>query len=428
MLDIKFIRENPGLVKKNAVNKGYKNVDIGGLLKTDDKRRELMQKIEELERQQNVANDGIAKAAPAEKKKLISGMKKIADEVATLRPTLVKIEAEFEQLMYQVPQIAADDTPLGKDSADNKIEYKHGDIPKFPFKPKSHMELAKSLDIVDFDRGVKVMGYRGYFLKNEGARLEMALLQYGLDFIRERGFDLMSVPLLVPDKFFYGAGYLPWGRDEIFKVQERDQHTYNLIGSSEIPLCAYFADEILQEKDLPKKMSAWSPCFRTEVGSYGKDAKGLYRIKNFYKVEQVVLCKADPAEGKRLIKEILKNSEDFLKSLNLPYQVIRNCTGDMGAGKVEMYDIETWMPSREGYGETHSCSYLGDFQARRLKIRYKDAKGKTQVAHTLNNTLIASPRILIPILELNQQEDGSVLVPEALHPYMAGTYVIKPKK
>lgn len=425
MLDIKFIRENVDLIKQNNKNKGYK-IDVDHLLELDKRRRELLQETETLRAEQKSHNEEISKAAPAAKKTLTTKMKTLSAKIDAFKPELTKVEAEFDQLMLLMPQIADGETPIGKDSDDNVVVFKHGEPTKFSFKPKSHIELVKDLDIVDFERGVKVMGYRGYYLKNDGARLEMALLQYGLDFIRKKGFQIMSVPVLAPEKAFYGTGHLPFGGDEIFKVYERDQHTYNLVGSSEVTLCAYHMDEILPESALPTKMSAWSPCFRTEVGSYGKDAKGLYRIKQFYKVEQVVLCKADLKEGKRMLKEILTNSEDFLKSLNLPYQIIRNCTGDMGAGKIEMYDIETWMPSREGYGETHSCSYLGDWQARRLKIRYKNSEGKTQFVHTLNNTLVASPRILIPLLEINQQKDCSVKIPEVLRPYMGGQEVISP--
>lgn len=426
MLDINFIRENADLVKKNAKNKGSK-VDIDKLLDLDEHRRKSLQQIETIEATRNKMNDQIVKATAADKKKMIGQLKEMGQEIDQLRPRLEQIEEEYQNLMFLVPQIADPETPIGPDDSYNKVQYKFGEIPKFKFKPKSHLELCKSLDIADFERGVKVMGTRGYFLKNEGARLEMAVLQYALDFISQRGFTLMSVPAMAPDKFFYGTGFLPFGQDEMFNVYEKEKHVANLVGTSEIPLCSYYADEILPEKNLPQKMSAWSPCFRTEVGSYGKDATGLYRRKQFYKVEQVILCKADPAEGKKMIKELLTNSEDFLKSLNIPYRVVRNSTGDMGAGKVEMYDIESWMPYRDGYGETHSCSYLGDWQARRLKIRYKDSHGKTQLVHTLNNTLVASPRILIPLLELNQKEDGSVEIPQILREYMNGLSVIKPR-
>lgn len=427
MLDIKFIRDNLELVKTNSQNKGI-IIDFNQLLNLDENRRRLIQETEALQAAQNAANEAISQAKGSDKKAQIAKMKKIAIEIDLLKPQLKELENKFEELMMMVPQIADPKTPVGPDSSFNRIEETYGEIPKFDFDVKSHVDLAKTLDIVDFERGVKVLGNRGYYLKNEGTLLEKALMNYGLDFMVSRGFTPMSVPVMAPDQFFWGTGHFPWGREEIFKVYERTEHTYNLVGSSEVTLCAYHANEILDEKSLPIRLTAWSPCFRTEVGSYGKDTKGLYRLKQFYKVEQVVLCAADSKEGEKRLMEILKNSKDFLKSLEIPFQVVRNATGDMGAGKISMFDIESWMPSRKGYGETHSCSYLGDWQARRLKIRYKDKNGKINFVHTLNNTLIASPRILIPLLELNQKADGSVTIPGILRPYLNGVTVIRPKK
>jgi len=274
---------------------------------------------------------------------------------------------------------------------------------------------------LDIPRGVKLAGTRSYFLKGDGALLEMATLKYTLDKLVSKGFTPFLVPHLVTDFAMTGTSYFPGGEEQAYRV-EKDN--VNLIGTSEVSVTAYHSGEILKEEELPKKYTGYSPCYRREAGTYGKDTHGLYRIHQFQKVEQVILCKNDPEESKKMHEMLLKNAEEVLQDLKLPYRVVAVCTGDMGQGQYYKNDIETWMPSRDSYGETHSCSTFHEFQSRRLNMRYKDKDGKIHFCHTLNNTCIASPRILIPILEIYQQKDGTVKIPEVLRPYMGGKTVI----
>ncbi len=427
MLDIKFIRENTKIVKKAAKNKEIE-VDIDKLLSLDEDRRKLIHKREELRAQQNEASDRIAEAKGAEKKKMIAEMKTVSDQAHESKDKLAEIDVEYNRLMMLVPQIPVKNAPVGGE-AKNKEVRKVGDIPKFDFEPKDHLQLGKDLDLIDVERGVKLMGTRGYYLKNEAAQIELALMNYALDFLRERGFTQMATPVFAQRRFFEGTGHFPFAEEETFKVfdqKEREEARLYLIGTSEISLCGYHADEVLDLEKMPLKYGAMTNCFRTEVGSYGKDTTGLYRMKQFMKVEQIIFKDNDDKTSAAVLREIVNNSEEFLQSLELPYRVLQMATGDMGAGKVEMFDIETWMPSRNAYGETHSASNLGDWQARRLNIRYKDGSDK-KFCHTLNNTLIASPRILIALLENHQQEDGSVNIPQALRPYLNGLAEIKRK-
>jgi seryl-tRNA synthetase len=273
--------------------------------------------------------------------------------------------------------------------------------------------LARSLDLIDFDRGAKVGGSRAYFLKNEAAQLEFAVLFYTFQKLIKKGYTPVIAPSLVREFTFFGNGQFPWGRDEVYHLPKDDVY---LAGTAEVPVTAYYSDEVLPETDLPKRFVAFSPCFRREAGSYGKDTRGVYRLHQFNKIEQVIISSAETSTSLTLLEELLANAEEVLQDLELPYRVLLMCTGDMGEPQVKKYDIETWMPGRKDYGETMSDSFMGDFQARRLKIRYKTKDGKTVFAHTLNNTAIASPRILIAILENNQQADGSVLIPKVLQP------------
>jgi seryl-tRNA synthetase len=288
------------------------------------------------------------------------------------------------------------------------------------------------LDLIDLERGTEVSGFRGYFLKNELVLMHYGLMWYAMEKLRSKGFTIMQTPSLVREFALVGSGHFPAGRSEVYQVanaagmQNEDKEKQFLAGTSEPSLIGYYADQILDESKLPILVSGISPCYRSEIGSYGKDTKGLYRVKEFLKVEQVVICKANPTEGETWHEKLREISEEILQELKLPYRVLNICTGDMGAGKYKMYDIETWMPARKGYGETHSDSNLTNWQARRLNIRYKDVNGKIQYAYTLNNTAVASPRLLIAILENYQQADGSVKVPEVLQKYV-GTDVIKKK-
>jgi seryl-tRNA synthetase len=280
-------------------------------------------------------------------------------------------------------------------------------------------------DMIDIPRGVKISGSRMYFLKNEGAMLHRAVIQLAVDVLTRKGFCPMIVPVMVRDRAMYGTGYFPLGREQTYVIPEDE---LNLVGTAEVPLVSYYADEILSEEELPKRMLGISECFRREVGSAGKDTRGLYRVHQFTKVEQVVIARADVEESLRLHEELLHNAEEILRLLELPYRVVEVCTGDMGQGQVKKHDIETWMPSRGTYSETHSCSTFLDFQARRSGLRYRDADGQLHYCYTLNNTAVASPRILIPLLEVHQQEDGSIRIPKALRPYLDGREYLEPKR
>lgn len=327
--------------------------------------------------------------------------------------------------MLSVPNVPDISVPEGDSDADNKEVKVWGEIPKFDFTPKDHIEIMEKLDLADFETGAKVAGFRGYFLKNEGAELEFAVWQLATDLFRSKHpeYSMMIVPSLVRRETLLGTGYLPQGEDDLYKTQDTDY----LAGTAEVATMSYFADKTLDKKDLPKKVLSFSPAFRREAGSYSKDTKGLYRVHEFMKFEQVILCEASHEESVKNHEELLANSEDILQALGLPYHVVANCGGDLGLGQVKKYDIETWMPSKNKYGETHSCSYFHDFQCRRLNIRYRDEDGKLKFAHSLNNTAVATPRILIQIVENNQQADGSVKVPEALRKYMGGKEFIKAK-
>ena len=411
MLDINYIRENLEKLKKSVKDRKAK-VDLDQLLKLDDERRALITKVDELRAKRNKA---------ASEKDIETG-RAIKGDLDQLEKQLAEIEKEWKELMYQVPNILMDEVPIG-DATQNKILRKEGELPKFSFKVKDHIELGKLLDIIDFERGVKVGGFRGYFLKNEGAKLHWAVLNFAMDHLIQKGFQPLLPPIINKGFALLGGGQFPWNKEDTYKVGE-DEY---LVGTAEMPLMALHADETFELKDLPKKYVGMSACFRTEIGSYGKDTKGLYRVHEFYKVEQVILCEADEQESLGFFEDLQDNSEDILQSLGLPYQVVCLSSQDMGKKAALTYDIETWMAGREGYGETHSNSMVLDFQTRRLKIKYKDQDGKVKYCHALNNTAIASPRILIALLENNQQEDGSMKIPEMLQKY-TGFSKISPMK
>ncbi len=405
MLDIKFIRENLELCKKAAVNKN-RVVDWDALLTLDNKRKELIQKSEVLRAERNKISGQRVSGNEQRGKEIKKELKQLEDELRI-------IEANFGTAMLTVPNVPDPSVPVGKDESENVEVKKWGTPTKFDFTPKDHIELSKSLDLIDFERGAKVGGSRAYFLKNEAAQLEFAVLFYTFQKMVAKGYTPLIAPSLVKEFTFFGNGQFPWGRDEVYTLPKDDVY---LAGTAEVPVTAYYSDEMLVEKDLPKKFVAFSPCFRREAGSYGKDTRGVYRLHQFNKIEQVIISDSETNTSLTLHEELLANSEEILQDLKLPYRVLLMCTGDMGEPQVKKYDIETWMPGRNGYGETMSNSFMGDFQARRLKIRYKAKDGSVKFCHTLNNTAIASPRILVAILENYQQADGSILIPEVLQP------------
>jgi seryl-tRNA synthetase len=414
MQDIKKIRENLAEYKKAAKDKNIK-LDFDLLIKLDDQRKELIQEAEVFRSQKNEASKKIPNLNEKDRRKLLKKMKDIDVKQDKIETELKKIQPEFNDLMLHVPMIPAPDVPIGKDDSESIEIYKWGELPQFDFKIKDHVDLGQELDIIDIERGVKIAGSRSYVLKGDGARLEAALLKYAQDFITGKGYELMLVPVLVEETNFTGTGWFPEGKDQVYEIEEDNKF---LIGTSEVSLGGYHADEILRNEELPKRYSGTSVCFRREAGTYGKDTHGLYRVHQFNKIEQFIICQGENEVSEALFQELKINVEEFLKSLELPYRILNVCTGDMGKGKYKMFDLECWMPSRNSYGETHSCSNLHDFQARRLNIRYKDKNGKTQFCHTLNNTVVATPRILIPLLENNQNKDGSINIPKVLRPYM----------
>jgi len=407
MLDIAFIRENLAVCKTAAKNKN-RIVDWDKMLSLDETRRKLIKSVDDLRAKRNEISHKPIDEAREEGKQIKESLKGLEEE-------LRHVEEELNQVLLTAPNIPDPTSPIGKDSSDNVEIKKWGSIPVFDFTPRDHTELAKANDLIDFERGAKVGGFRAYFLKNEAALLEMGLLWYTMRKIVAKGYTPIIAPSLVKEFTLFGNGQFPWGRDEVYHLEKDDMY---LAGTAEVPITAYLSDEILSEKDLPKKFVAFSPCFRREAGSYGKDTKGIYRLHQFNKIEQVIISKNNLNNSITLLEELLANAEEILQDLKLPYRVLSMCTGDMGEPQVKKYDIEVWMPSRNAYGETMSDSFMGDFQARRLKIRYRTKDGKTQFCHTLNNTAVASPRILIPILENYQQKDGSIRVPEVLIPFV----------
>lgn len=415
MLDIRFIRENKDLIKM-AARKKHLSFDVDMLLEFDDKRKALLQVVEEKRAKQNEVGQRISQASPEEKQAILAEMTLLKSDLQKEEEQLKDVMSDWRKLMLAVPNIPDMSVPEGKDDSENVEVRTWGEIPTFDFEPKSHIELMNNLDLADFERGTKVAGFRGYILKNEGALLQQAVLQFALQHMVAKGFTPMTVPSLVRRETLMGTGYLPQGEEDLYKTQDDDF----LAGTGEVSTMSYYSDEILKKSDLPIKFISFSTCFRREAGSHGKQTKGLYRVHEFYKLEQVVLCEADHSESVRLHEELTENAEEILQALGLPYHVVVNCGGDLGLGQVKKYDIEAWIPSEKRYGETHSSSYFHDFQTRRLNIRYTDTDGKNKLVHSLNNTAIAVPRVLIQIIENNQNADGSITIPEVLRPYMGG--------
>lgn len=425
MLDLKYIRENLDLVRKAAKIKRIK-VDLDKLIELDDERRELLKKVESIRAEKNAASSQIPKLKGDEKQALLDKMKSFTEEEKDLDEKLKSVQNKLDILLLLVPAVPSDKAPEGKDDSENVELYKVGTPPTFDsFEPKDHVTLGEELDLIDIPRGVKIAGSRSYFLKGDGLLLENAIMRFTIDLLISKGFTPFSVPLMVNNDAMTGTGYFPGGEESAYKLERDD---LNLIGTSEVSVTSYHRDETLTEEELPKLYAGYSSCFRREAGTYGKDTRGLYRVHQFQKVEQVVVCKNSAEESQKMFDLLLNNAKEVLEKLGLAYRVVAVCTGDMGQGQVYKNDIETWMPSRNGYGETHSCSMFYEFQARRLNLKYKDGGGKTHFCHTLNNTAIASPRVLIPLLECYQNKDGSITIPEALRPYMNGRTKIEKKK
>ena len=440
MLDIQYIRDHQEEIKKAIVGKNL-SLDLDALLAKDTDRMKLMQELEELRSLKNDINDLIAKAeTQEEREEIIVKGKEIKEKIDVLEPVFRVEKKAFDMLMAQVPNILSPDTPLGKSEAENVEVYRSGESPVFAFETKTHIELGKSLDILDLERGVKVAGYRGYYLKNEGALLVMGLMMYALQKMVAKGFLPMIPPTLVKSFPLYGSGYFKGlgydpTVDEIYQVATPEKESDGkinkeekfLVGTAEPSLLAYYSGEILDGATLPLKLSGFSPCYRSEIGSYGKDTKGMYRVHEFFKVEQVVLALADIEAANKLQEEMVAISEEMHRELGLTYRKLAICSGDMSTGKYRQFDLEAWMPGMKRFGETGSASNFLDWQSRRLDVKYKDAlTGERKYVYMINNTALPSPRVFIAILETYQQADGSVIVPEVLRPFV-GKDVIQAK-
>lgn len=414
MLDIKFIRDNLDIVKSAATKKKIK-IDLDRLVEVDNSRREILARLESKKAEQNLASKQIASEQDAGKRSVfIADMQKLKTEIQEDEEALKPVMEEWQALMLQVPNIPDMSVPDGESDADNQEIKAWGDKTKFDFVAKSHIELMEKHKMANFDRGTKVHGFRGYYLINDGALLSWAIWNYAQEFFLKKGFSPMLPPAIVRKANLYGTGHLPNEAEDVYKTQDEDY----LIGTSEVSTMGYYSDEVLEMSEFPIKHLSFSPCFRREAGSHGKDVKGLIRVHEFYKVEQVILCEASHEESVKWHEWINRNTEEFIESLGIPYHTVLNCGADIGQGQVKKYDIELWVPGEEKYREISSASYFHDFQTRRFNIRYKDQDGKLRYAHSLNCTAIPTPRILVSLVENFQQKDGTIKIPEPLQKYL----------
>lgn len=417
MLDIHFIRENADIVKMGAAKKKI-TVDIDKLLAIDDERKRLRQELDAKKAEQNRRSSEIQLAKGDAKMALLEAMRQLKAGMGESEERLKQVMHEWQELMLTVPNVPDMSVPDGDSDADNKEIKKWGEIKQIE-NPKGHVELMTKLGMADFERGAKVAGFRGYFLKGDGVLLMNAIWQLALKHFSAKGLEPLLVPSLVRREAFLGTGYLPQGEEDLYKTQDGEF----LAGTGEVGAMAYHMDEVVDLKEKEIKFLAFSPCFRREAGAHGKDVRGLIRVHEFYKWEQVVLCKASHEESVRIHDWLNRNTEEFIELLNIPYHVVVNCGGDLGLGQVKKYDIELWVPGEQTYREISSASYFHDFQTRRLNIRYRDEEGVLRFPHSLNSTAIPTPRILVSIVENYQQPDGTIKVPEALIPYVGKEYL-----
>jgi len=416
MLDIKFIRENRDIVKNAAYKKNI-TVDIDKLLSLDTDRVTLLKEIEALRAEQNIQSDKIQNMTdPAGREQSIVMMRTLKESLKEKEQDYKKISDKWQSLMLQVPNIPDMTVPEGSSDEDNVKIKEWGQKTNFSFEPKDHIEIMQNLDMVDFERGAKVHGFRGYFLKNDAVFLSFAIWQYALEFFSQKGFNPMITPAIVREENLYGTGHLPNEAEDVYVTQDKDY----LSGTSEVSVMGYHSGEVLDQGTFPVKYLAFSPCYRREAGSHGRDTKGLIRVHEFQKWEQVMLCEASHQKSVEYHDWLNRNTEEFIESLGIPYQTVLNCGGDLGQGQVKKYDIELWVPMEKKYREISSASYFHDFQTRRFNIRYKDDEGKMRFAHSLNCTAIPTPRILVSLVENFQNKDGSVNIPEVLQKYLGG--------
>lgn len=422
MLDIKFIAENAEWVKQSLGKKGFPAAKVDELLNVYQDLNKVKTALQALAEEKNKLSSAMKSALPDEKPAIIVKSRSIGEKMKNELTKLDEVQAKFDDMILRMPNYPSDDCPVAPDESGNVVIRKVGEPRKFGFKPRDQVELCELNDWTDMERIAKVSGARTYALKNDLAQLELAVHMMVLDKLRSHGFTVISVPSISKEKPLYGQGYLPFSRDEIYYMPADDVY---LSGTAELILNSLHADELLSENDLPIMYAGFSPCFRREAGAAGKDTKGLIRVHQFMKTEQFIICKGDTEESEKWHQKLLSISEEVLQDLELPYQVLDICTGDMGAPKYRQYDLEAWLPSQNCYRETHSCSNITDWQARRTNLRYREnASGKVKYAHTLNNTGIATPRALVMFIENHQNEDGSVNIPVKLQPYMGGKKVI----
>jgi seryl-tRNA synthetase len=416
MLDIQFIRQNADQVRAAIKNKGF-DLELDDLFAVDRERREATAELEKERARKNELSAAIPKASKDDRPRLVEEAKGVRTAIEQLEPKLAEIQKRYQDLMLRVPSVPRPEVPVGKGEEDNVEIRRVGEPRKFDFTPRDHLDLMTSLGLVEFEGPRRFAGQRSYALVGNGALLEMAVLRLAVDTLIERGMKLVSPPVMVRERAMTGTGFFPLGREEAYSIPADELF---LIGTSEVPLVSMHCDDVIDEGRLPLKYAGISPCFRREAGAHGKDTRGLYRVHQFMKVEQVVVCAPDEAVAEKLHYDLLGNAEAILAKLEIPYRVAIACTGEIGLGQTRKHEVESWMPGRNAFSETHSCSTLGDFQARRSNIRVRLPDGSLAYPYTLNNTAIASPRILIPLLENHQNADGSVTLPKALVPYMLG--------
>ena len=425
MLDIRFIRDNRDTVEGMLKHRGYDS-DLQSILTLDQERREAIQEVESLKHERKVVSDQIAqmKKKGEDASPIISRMRQVSKRIKELDGKLGEAEEEIQRMLLLIPNVPHESVPVGKDENDNPVVKRWGEISQFPFAPKPHWELGENLGILDFERAAKMTGARFTLYWGLGAQLERALINFMLDLhTTKHGYVEVLPPFVVNSSAMMGTGQLPKFKEDLFKLEDWD---YYLVPTAEVPVTNIFMNEILEEEDLPLYYTAYTPCFRSEAGSYGKDTRGLIRQHQFNKVEMVKFT--TPEQSYDELESLLLDAEEVLQKLELPYRVVTLCTGDLGFSAAKTYDIEVWIPGQQAFREISSCSNFGDFQARRANIRYRP-KGKKKIAYlyTLNGSGLAVGRTLVAILENWQQEDGSVVIPPALRAYMGGVDIISPR-
>jgi seryl-tRNA synthetase len=418
MLDIKFIRENKEIVQLGAKKK-HVDINIDELISLDDKRKELLSQIEKKRAEQNAISEKIPSASPEDRQKMIDSMKVVKESLQKDEESLKEMMKTWHEAMLRVPNVPDMTVPEGDSDADNKEVKVWGEKPVFNFEPKDHVEIMEKLKMLDIERGTKVHGFRGYFLTGEGARLSFAIWNYAMDFFSSKKFTPVIAPSIVRKINLYGTGHLPGDMEDFYTTQDGDV----LSGTAEVALMAMHSDEVLDSNSLPIRYLGFSPCYRREAGAHSKDVKGLIRVHEFYKLEQLILSEASHETSVALHEELNRNTEEFIESLGIPYHTVLNCGGDLGLGQVKKYDVELWVPKENKYREISSASYFHDFQTRRFNTRYKDKDGKLRYAHSLNCTAIPTPRILVSLVENYQQADGSIKIPEVLHKYFGKEFI-----